>query len=38
MKYNYRTCRFKWEGNIDTFFKVLEYEKSHKRINIAEEK
>ena len=30
MKYNCRECKFKWDGNIDTFDKVLAHEKTHK--------
>ncbi|WP_278975233.1 hypothetical protein [Nitrosopumilus sp.] len=30
MKYNCRYCNFKWEGNSDTFDKVLLHEKTHK--------
>ncbi len=30
MKYKCQQCRFQWEGNTDTFFKVLEHEKIHK--------
>ena len=29
MKYNCRKCKFKWEGNSDTFDKVLIHEKTH---------
>ena len=31
MKYNCRDCKFGWEGNSDTFQKVLDHEKTHKR-------
>ena len=31
MKYHCRYCNFKWEGFSDTFFKVLEHEKTHKK-------
>ena len=37
MKYNCRECRFKWEGNTDTFFKVLAHEKTHKPQKPQEE-
>ena len=30
MKYHYRECKFKWERFPDTFYKVLEHEKTHK--------
>jgi hypothetical protein len=33
MKYNCRECKFKWEGNTDTFDRVLIHEKTHKRGN-----
>ena len=33
MKYNCRECKFSWEGNTDTFDKVLIHEKTHKRGN-----
>jgi len=29
MKYNCRDCSFNWEGNSDTFGKVLVHEKTH---------
>lgn len=29
MKYNCKDCRFSWEGNSDTFEKVLTHEKTH---------
>lgn len=29
MKYNCSQCKFRWEGNSDTFFKVIEHEKIH---------
>ena len=29
MKYHCRDCRFSWEGNSDTFQKVLVHEKTH---------
>ena len=31
MKYNCRQCNFKWDGNSDTFFKVLVHEKTHEK-------
>ena len=31
MKYSCRECEFMWEGNPDTFSKVLEHEKTHKK-------
>ena len=31
MKYNCRECKYKWDGNSDTFFRVLEHEKTHKK-------
>jgi len=38
MKYFCRECNYKWEGYTDTFFKVLEHEKIHQKIILAEEK
>ena len=29
MKYNCKKCNFHWEGNSDTFDKVLVHEKIH---------
>ncbi len=29
MKYNCKNCNFHWEGNSDTFDKVLVHEKTH---------
>ncbi len=29
MKYNCKNCNFHWEGNSDTFEKVLIHEKTH---------
>ena len=29
MKYHCRDCSFNWEGNSDTFGKVLVHEKTH---------
>lgn len=29
LKYNCRNCKFRWEGNSDTFDKVLVHEKTH---------
>ena len=29
MKYHCRDCKFNWEGNSDTFQKVLDHEKTH---------
>ncbi len=29
MKYRCRVCNFNWEGNSDTFSKVLLHEKTH---------
>jgi hypothetical protein len=29
MKYNCKDCSFRWEGNSDTFDKVLVHEKTH---------
>jgi hypothetical protein len=29
MKYRCRDCNFRWEGNSDTFDKVLVHEKTH---------
>ncbi len=31
MKYHCRECKFTWEGQIDTLFKVLQHEKTHKK-------
>ena len=31
MKYNCPICKFKWEGNMDSFSNVLEHEKTHKK-------
>ena len=31
MKYQCRTCSFRWEGNSDSFSKVLIHEKTHKK-------
>jgi hypothetical protein len=33
MKYNCRECSYKWDGNSDTFDKVLIHEKTHLNIN-----
>jgi len=33
MKYNCRDCSFKWDGNSDTFSKVLIHEKTHLKTN-----
>ena len=33
MRYNCRDCNFKWDGNSDTFSKVLIHEKTHLKIN-----
>ena len=35
MKYNCKNCSFHWEGNSDTFVKVLVHEKSHLKNNDA---
>lgn len=32
MKYNCKDCKFKWEGNMDSFNQVLAHEKSHRPI------
>lgn len=29
MKYNCKNCNYHWEGNLDTFQKVLNHEKTH---------
>ena len=29
MKYNCKNCNFHWQGNSDTFEKVLVHEKAH---------
>jgi len=29
MKYQCKVCSFKWEGEIDTFEKVIVHEKTH---------
>jgi hypothetical protein len=31
MKYNCKKCDFHWEGNSDSFTKVLSHEKTHVR-------
>ena len=31
MKYNCKDCKFHWEGNIDTFEKVIIHEKTHQK-------
>ena len=31
MKYNCKNCSFHWEGNIDTFEKVITHERAHKK-------
>ena len=31
MKYKCRDCKFGWEGNSDTFDRVLIHEKTHKK-------
>lgn len=33
MKYNCQLCKFKWEGNVDSFSEVLKHEKTHKKSN-----
>ncbi len=33
MKYNCRKCKFSWEGNSDTFVKVLIHEKTHQKVD-----
>lgn len=33
MKYNCRKCKYKWEGNIDTFYTILDHEKTHLNID-----
>jgi hypothetical protein len=33
MKYNCKKCSFHWEGNSDTFVKVLVHEKTHLKNN-----
>lgn len=37
MKYNCKNCKFHWEGNIDTFEKVIAHEKTHKK-SISDDK
>ncbi len=33
MKYNCQKCKFQWDGFSDTFSKVLEHEKTHKKVS-----
>jgi len=33
MKYNCKNCNYHWEGNSDTFQKVLDHEKTHLKIS-----
>jgi hypothetical protein len=32
-RYNCKDCSFQWEGNSDTFVKVLAHEKTHYKKN-----
>ena len=36
MKYNCKKCTFHWDGNSDTFDKVLIHEKTHLRKVVAQ--
>lgn len=33
MKYKCKKCNYRWEGNSDTFQKVLDHEKTHLKIS-----
>jgi transposase-like protein len=35
MKYNCKNCNYHWEGNSDTFGKVLSHEKTHLKKDLA---
>ena len=35
MKYNCKKCKFHWDGNSDTFDKVLIHEKTHTKKVVA---
>ena len=35
MKYNCKKCKFHWNGNSDTFDKVLIHEKTHAKKVVA---
>ena len=36
-EYNCRACIFTWDGNSDTFSKVLTHEKTHKKKSVVTE-
>jgi hypothetical protein len=36
MKYNCKNCKFHWEGNSDTFGKVLSHEKTHIKKDLTD--
>lgn len=35
MNYNCPKCKFRWQGNMDSFEKVLDHEKSHKKREVS---
>jgi len=36
MKYNCKNCNYHWEGNSDTFGKVLSHEKTHLKKDLLD--